>query len=119
MVVVGCFSAKRKDFTPLVDAAAAELTARGARVVAQSVRRRGFSAGGAKKMRLPYCSRTLMSYGQVRDVAATREETRPDAVVFLTPLTERQRRVLAGTFARPAISLTDVRGRSDDPGRIR
>jgi len=108
VVVVGFFSAKQKDFGALMDAAAADLTARGARVVARVVQRRGVSGGGAKKMHLPYSSRTVLSHGKVRETATTCEETGAEAVVFLTDLTERQRRLLTEAFGRPAMSLRDA-----------
>ncbi len=80
----------------------------GARVVGRIVQRRGVSDGGAKKMALPYSSRTLPSYGKVREVAAACEHTDADAVVFLKPLTERQRRVLTEMLGRPAVSLSET-----------
>lgn len=110
VVVVGFFSAKQKDFGALMDAAVDNLTARGARVVARVVQRRGVSGGGAKKMHLPYSSRTILSQGKVREVAATCEETGADAVVFLTDLTDRQHQFLAEAFGRPALSLKDGTG---------
>jgi 50S ribosomal subunit-associated GTPase HflX len=112
VVVVGFFSAKQKDFGALMDAAVADLTARGARVAARVVQRRGVSGGGAKKMHLPYSSRTLLSSGKVREAAATCEETGADAVVFLADLTDHQHRVLEEVFGRPVMSLTDVFGRA-------
>ncbi|MET7697841.1 hypothetical protein [Streptomyces sp. NPDC005485] len=108
VVVVGYFSAKQKDFGALMDAAAVLLAARGARVLARVVQRRGVSNGGAKKMHLPYSSRTVLSRGKVREVAATCEETGADAVVFLADLTERQHRFMAEDFGRPVWSLTEI-----------
>ncbi|MFI6493940.1 hypothetical protein [Streptomyces sp. NPDC050564] len=49
-MIVGDFSAKEKDAIELMDAAAAQLTASGARVVGRIVQRRGVSDGGVKKM---------------------------------------------------------------------
>ena len=69
VVLVGYFSAKQKDFEALMASAATELAAHGARVVVQIVQRRGVSDGGVQKMGLPYSSRTLLSYGKVREVA--------------------------------------------------
>ncbi len=108
IVIVGYFSGRQKDFAALMDAAAEELTRRGARVVGRIVQRRGVSAGGARKMALPYSSRTLLSHGKVREVVVLCEQTSADAVVFLAPLTGRQRRVLSGILGRPAASLADV-----------
>ena len=108
VVIVGYFSGKQKDFAALMDAAAEEMTRRGARVVGRVVQRRGVSAGGARKMALPYSSRTLLSYGKVREAVVLLERTNADAVISLAPLTGRQRRVLTGMFGRPVASLADV-----------
>ncbi|MGW2900847.1 HflX-like GTP-binding protein [Streptomyces sp. NPDC001212] len=104
VVVVGYFSAKEKDFVTLMASAATELTARGARVVGQSVQRRGVSDGGAQKMGLPYSSRTLLSYGKVREVAEACEQANADAAIFVASLTERQRRALTAILGCPAVS---------------
>ncbi|MFE6710599.1 hypothetical protein [Streptomyces sp. NPDC057695] len=108
VVLVGYFSAKQKDFGTLMSAAAADLAARGVRVVGHMVQRRGVSDGGARKMTLPYSSRTLLSYGKVREVASRSQETNATAVVFTTTLTSRQRRTLTNMLGRPAISLSDI-----------
>ncbi|MFE6331731.1 hypothetical protein ACFVOK_00715 [Streptomyces sp. NPDC057798] len=108
VVLVGFFSAKRKDFQALMASAAAELSARGARVVAQTVQRRGVSDGGALKMGLPYSSRTLLSYGKVREVAQACEQANAEAVVFVASLTARQRRTLTGMLGCPVVSLADI-----------
>ncbi|MFJ8827039.1 hypothetical protein ACIREE_35380 [Streptomyces sp. NPDC102467] len=108
VVLVGYFSAKQKDFEALMTSAAAELAARGARVVEQIVQRRGVSDGGVQKMGLPYSSRTLLSYGKVREVAQACNQANADAVIFVASLTERQQRVLTAMFGCPAVSLPDV-----------
>lgn len=108
MVLVGYFSAKQKDFETLMASAVAELTARGAQVVVQIVQRRGVSDGGVRKMGLPYSSRTLLSYGKVREVAQACDQANADAVVFVASLTERQQRVLTAMLGRPAVSLSDI-----------
>ncbi len=108
VVIVGCFSGKQKDFAALMDTAAQEMTRRGARVVGRIVQRRGVSGGGAEKMALPYSSRTLLSYGKVREAAALCEQTNADAAVFLASLTKRQRRVLTEILGCPAVSLVDA-----------
>lgn len=108
VLLVGYFSAKQKDFAALMASAAAELAARGVRVVDQKVQRRGVSDGGARKMGLPYSSRTLLSYGKVREVAEACDQADADAVIFVAPLTERQRRVLTAMLDRPAVSLSDI-----------
>ncbi|MFD4555566.1 hypothetical protein ACFWP5_14800 [Streptomyces sp. NPDC058469] len=107
-MIVGYFSGKQKDFATLMDAAARELRERGARVVGRIVQRRGVSDGGAKKMALPYSSRTLLTYGKVREVATLCERTHADAAVFVGCLTQRQRRVLTGMLGCPAVSLADA-----------
>ncbi|MFF8600027.1 hypothetical protein ACF065_25305 [Streptomyces sp. NPDC015232] len=108
VVLVGFFSAKQKDFHALMTSAAAELAARGARIVEQIVQRRGVSDGGVQKMGLPYSSRTLLSHGKVREVAQACERADADVVIFLATLTERQQRVLTAMLGRPAVSLGDI-----------
>jgi 50S ribosomal subunit-associated GTPase HflX len=108
VVLVGYFSGKQKDFAALLDTAAQQATKHGVRVVGRIVQRRGVSDGGAGKMALPYSSRTLLSYGKVREVAALCEQTNADAALFLSTLTERQRRVLTRMLGCPAVSLSDA-----------
>lgn len=108
MALVGYFSAKQKDFEELMASAAMELAARGARVVVQIVQRRGVSDGGAQKMGLPYSSRTLLSYGKVREVAKACDQAKAAAVIFVATLTERQQRTLTEMLGRPAVSLADI-----------
>ncbi|MGW7264450.1 HflX-like GTP-binding protein [Streptomyces sp. NPDC054842] len=108
VVLVGYFSAKQKDFETLMASAAGELAARGARVGVQMVQRRGVSAGGVQRMGLPYSSRTLLSYGKVREVAQACDQANADAVIFVASLTERQQRTLTGLLGRPAVSLSDI-----------
>lgn len=108
VALVGYFSAKQKDFEALMASAATELAAHGARVVVQIVQRRGVSDGGAQKMGLPYSSRTLLTYGKVREVALACEQANADAVIFTASLTERQRRTLTDMLGRPAVGLLDV-----------
>lgn len=107
-MVVGYFSAKEKDFVALMASAATELAARGARVVGQIVQRRGVSDGGVQKMGLPFSSRTLLSYGKVREVAHACEQADADAVIFVASMTERQQRTLAAIFGCPAVSLSAI-----------
>ncbi|MCF1596875.1 hypothetical protein [Streptomyces muensis] len=108
VVLVGYFSAKQKDFETLMASATTELAAHGARVVAQIVQRRGVSDGGVQKMGLPYSSRTLLTYGKVREVAQACDQANADAVIFVASLTERQQRTLTGMLGRPAVSLSDI-----------
>jgi 50S ribosomal subunit-associated GTPase HflX len=108
VVLVGYFSAKEKEFATLMASAAEQLAARGAHVVGQFVQRRGVSHGGVRKMSLPFSSRTLLSYGKVREVAEACERTGADAVVFVAAVTERQRHTLTAVLGRPALSLSEV-----------
>ncbi|MFB7371814.1 hypothetical protein ACFC0D_18410 [Streptomyces sp. NPDC056222] len=108
LVLVGFFSARRKDFGALMEAATGEVAAWGGRVVGEVVQRRGVSRGGARLMGSPYSSRTVLGSGKLREAVELCERTGADAVVFVTPLTERQRHVLAGIFARPVASLADA-----------
>jgi 50S ribosomal subunit-associated GTPase HflX len=108
VVLVGYFSAKQKDFEALMASAEEQLAARGTRVVAQMVQRRGVSDGGVHTMALPYSSRTLLSYGKAREVAQTCEQTQATAVVFVATLTEHQQRTLTELLGRPAVSLADL-----------
>ncbi|WP_328302795.1 hypothetical protein OG389_33950 [Streptomyces sp. NBC_00435] len=107
VVLVGLFSGKRKDFASVMDAAAAGLTDRGVRVLGRAVQRRGVSDGGVRGMSRPLSSRTLIGRGKAREVAVVREATGADAVAFVNPLTDRQRRLLTELFGCPTVSLTD------------
>ncbi|MFC8294884.1 hypothetical protein ACFUJ0_19860 [Streptomyces sp. NPDC057242] len=108
VVLVGYFPAGQRDFAALMDAAAAGLADRGARVVARAVQRRGVSHGGARKTSLPFSSRTLLSRGKVHEVAEVRERTGADAVVFLNGLTGHQRLSLTGIFGCPVVGLAEI-----------
>ncbi|MFE2014287.1 hypothetical protein [Streptomyces sp. NPDC059491] len=108
LVLIGYFSAKQKDFGSLMDAAAADLAARGARVVGQVVQRRGVSRGGARAMARPLSRRTVLSQGRIREAAAVCARADADAAVFLWPLTERQRHTLTALLGRPAIGLAEA-----------
>lgn len=107
VVLIGFFSARRKDFETVMADAAARLAAHGGRVVVRIVQRRGVSGGGARKMSLPYSSRTLLSQGKARQVADVADLVEADAVVFTNPLSMHQRRTLTALFGRPAVSITD------------
>ncbi|MET9125434.1 hypothetical protein [Streptomyces sp. NPDC004528] len=108
VALVGYFSAKQKDFETLMTSAATELAVRGAQVVVQIVQRRGVSDGGVQKMGQSYSSRTLLSYGKVREVAQACDQANADAVIFVASLTERQQRTLTAMLGRPVVSLSDV-----------
>ncbi|MGX1158919.1 hypothetical protein RKD39_006497 [Streptomyces albogriseolus] len=115
VVLVGFFSARQRDFETVMASAAAQLTAHGARVVTRIVQRRGVSDGGARNMSLPYSSRTLLSHGKVREVAHAADQDGVGAVVFTTPLTERQQRTLTGLLGRPAVSLAGLLRSAQSP----
>lgn len=109
VVIVGYFSAGQKDYAALMDDAASIMIGLGARVVGRFVQRRGVSDGGVRKMVLPYSRRTLVSSGKAGEIAVACEASGADAVIFLNPLTDHQRTVLAGIFGCPTASLTDWR----------
>ncbi|MFJ5552201.1 hypothetical protein [Streptomyces sp. NPDC093225] len=122
VVLVGFFSGKQKDFATLMDAAEADLTSRGIRVLGRAVQRRGVQDGGVRNMSRPLSRRTVIRSGKAREVAALREATGAQAVVFLHPLTEHQRRVLSDLFGCPVVSLSTATGSApppdgDGPGR--
>jgi 50S ribosomal subunit-associated GTPase HflX len=106
-VLVGYFSAKQKDYATLMDSGADALSVVGVRVVDRFVQRRGVSHGGVKKMTVPYSSRTLVSSGKVREIAAACETTGADAVIFLDDLTDHQRRTLSGIFGCPVAGISE------------
>ncbi|MET9677326.1 hypothetical protein ABZY68_30180 [Streptomyces sp. NPDC006482] len=108
VVLVGYFSAKEKRFGALMDAAAAALTARGARVEGRIVQRRGVSHGGVAKMTWPFSSRTLLGSGKVREVAAACEAVEADAAVFVASLTEHQQCVLTELLGCRAVTLSEA-----------
>ncbi|WP_254047250.1 hypothetical protein [Streptomyces aureus] len=116
VVLVGYFSAKERNFGALMDSAAVDLAARGARIVGRFVQRRGVSDGGVAKMGLPFSSRTLLRSGKVREVAAACEEARADAAVFVAPLTEPQRRALTVLLGCPTLSLVEALDADRPPG---
>lgn len=116
VLVVGCFSARQKRYAALMDELADTVTALGARVVGRSVQRRGVSDGGVKAMDRPYSSRTLVSAGKAREIACAREETGAGAVVFLNPLTDHQRNVLAEILGCPVLSAADLRPPPSESG---
>lgn len=107
VVIAGFFSAKEKAFATLMAEASAAVEARGARVVARVVQRRGVSAGGVRKMTLPFSPRTLIGSGKVRETGALAARTGAGAVIFLNPLTPLQREVLSELLGCPALSLAE------------
>lgn len=107
VVLAGLFSAKEKAFAALMAEASAAVEARGARVLARVVQRRGVSAGGVRKMTLPFSPRTLIGPGKVRETGALAARTGADAVVFLNPLTSLQQDALSVLLGCPALSLAE------------
>ncbi|WP_045747813.1 hypothetical protein [Actinoplanes rectilineatus] len=100
VVLVGLFSGNEKQYPVLLDELASLAEARGARVVARFVQRRGASdqrrhrPGGASRMSRPYSRRMLLSHGKVREIAEACREAEVTAAVFVNVLTPRQRKVL-------------------------
>ncbi|WP_308166367.1 hypothetical protein [Actinomadura sp. NEAU-AAG7] len=125
VLVAGLFSAKQKDYAETMSVLVGEVERLGGRVMGQFVQRRGVSGGkkghapgGRTNMDRPYSSRTLMSTGKVREIAAVRVETDAKAVVFANELTTRQRTVLAELLGCPVLSYGDLaNGRANDGGR--
>lgn len=120
VLVAGLFSAKQKDFGEIMSVLVGEVERLGGRVVGRFVQRRGVSGnkkghapGGKASMDRPYSSRTLMSTGKVRELAAARVATEAKAVVFGNELTARQRTVLAELLGCPVFSLEDLRACGD------
>ncbi|GAA4225898.1 50S ribosomal subunit-associated GTPase HflX [Streptosporangium album] len=109
VLLVGLFSAKQKDHAAVMDELAELAGALGARVVGRFVQRRGVSDGGVAKMSRPYSSRTLVSTGKAREIAAARKEHGASAVIFANALTGHQREVLTEIFGCAVISRTDLR----------
>jgi 50S ribosomal subunit-associated GTPase HflX len=108
VALVGLFSGKNKHFVATLDQLSASLEARGARVVARHVQRRGVSRGGAAKMAEPLSRRTLLSTGKAREVAEACRATGVDVAVVVNPLTGHQRAVLSEMFGCPVVSGEDL-----------
>ncbi|MEV5574420.1 hypothetical protein AB0L06_30670 [Spirillospora sp. NPDC052269] len=105
VALAGFFSARQKDHLVQMDAAAEVIADLGGRVVERFVQRRGVSAGGVRAMTRPYSSRTLVSSGKVREIAAACQEHGVDVVVFVNALTHHQQRALSTALGRPTVSL--------------
>jgi 50S ribosomal subunit-associated GTPase HflX len=108
VALIGLFSGKDKDFGARLDQLASLVEARGGRVVGRHVQRRGVSHGGVAKMTAPFSRRTLLSPGKTREVAQACRATGVDVAVFVNPLTEHQRTVLADVFGCLVISGEDL-----------
>ncbi|MFB9909693.1 HflX-like GTP-binding protein [Allokutzneria oryzae] len=108
VVLVGLFSAKRKDHEAVVDDLSRRVTARGGSVVGRVVQRRGVSAGGVAKLDQPLSRRTVVSEGKAAEIAALVAETEADLVVFVNDLTARQREVLQERLSAKVISAAEL-----------
>ncbi|BEL02917.1 hypothetical protein Q0Z83_011080 [Actinoplanes sichuanensis] len=115
VVLIGLFSAKEKQYQARLDEFAALVEARGGRVVARYVQRRGASdrwrknrPGGSLRMSQPFSHRTLLTHGKVREIAQACRERGIDAAVFVNTLTHRQRSVLTETLGCLVLSREDM-----------
>lgn len=108
VALVGLFSGKDRHVAATLDRLAATVEAHGARVVGRYVQRRGVSHGGAAKMASPFSRRTLLSPGKAREVAQACRTREVGVAVFVNPLTEHQRTVLAEVFGCLVISSDDL-----------
>jgi 50S ribosomal subunit-associated GTPase HflX len=108
VMLVGLFSAKDKGIDTKLDLLAASVETLGGRVVGRHVQRRGVSHGGARKMASPFSRRTLLSPDKARAVADACRSAGVAVAVFVNPLTEHQRTVLADMFGCPVVSGDDL-----------
>jgi hypothetical protein len=108
VVLVGLFSAKDKQYGRALDLVAAEVVARGGRVVGRYVQRRGVSHGGAAKMNSPFSRRTLVSPGKAREIAQACRAAGVDVAVFVNPLTAHQRAVLSELLGCVVMTDSDL-----------
>ncbi|MFI0358004.1 hypothetical protein [Actinomadura sp. 9N407] len=115
VLVAGLFSAKYEGHVEAMAALAGVVEGLGGRVVGRFVQRRGVSGrkkgrapGGRANMDRPYSSRTLMSTGKVREIAAARADMDAKVVVFANELTIRQRTVLTELLGCPVFSRGDL-----------
>lgn len=108
ILIAGLFSAKQKDYEAVMEATAALATARGARVVARIVQRRGVSDGGVAVMGRPFSRQTLLGPGKIREIAQRCQDERIGAVVLVNTMTDHQRLILEGRFGCPVLSRTEL-----------
>jgi hypothetical protein len=114
VALIGLFSAKEKQYEARLDELAAVVEARGGRVVARFIQRRGASdrwkqrPGGSLRMSQPFSRRTLLTHGKVREIAQACREAEIDAAVFVNTLTHRQRSVLAKILGCLILSGEDL-----------
>lgn len=57
-------------------------------------------------MSRPYSRKTIVSAGKAREVAAACDQYTATAVVFLNPLSPRQKHAMSQIFGRPVASLS-------------
>ncbi|MEU4164060.1 hypothetical protein, partial [Actinoplanes sp. NPDC026670] len=97
-----------------LDEFAALVEARGGRVAARYVQRRGASdrwkqrPGGSLRMSQPFSRRTLLTDGKLREIAQACREAGIHAAVFVNTLTRRQRSVLAEILGCLILSGEDL-----------
>ena len=108
VVVAGLVSAKDRTVGTTLAALEARLGALGVTVGAQLVQRRGVSDGGVRRLHWPLSRQTVIGPGKVQEVAAACTAEGAVAVVFVNPLTARQREVLTGRIGRPVLSPADL-----------
>ncbi|WP_040478520.1 hypothetical protein [Longispora albida] len=111
MLIAGLFSAKVKEPWLALDDLAALVESMGGTVAGRFLQRRGISGGrrgdapgGRANLDQPYSSRTLMSHGKIREIAAAQAHTQAVAVVFCNDVTDRQRRALEQLIGCPVLS---------------
>ena len=93
-----------------MDALEERLGALGVTVGARLVQRRGVSDGGVRRLHRPLSRQTVIGPGKVREVAAACTAGGAVAVIFVNPLTDRQREVLTDRIGRPVLSPADLPG---------
>ncbi|WP_285794682.1 hypothetical protein [Micromonospora sp. NBRC 107095] len=108
MALVGLFSAKDQEFDSKLNLLASLVEAHGGRIVSRHVQRRGVSSGGADKMGDPFSRRTLLSPGRAGEVADACQQRGVGVAVFVNPLTDHQRAVLADMFGCLVLSGEDL-----------
>ena len=99
VIVAGLLSAKISTPDAVVAAVRAELESAGASVVGVVIQRRGVSRdtrpGGAHRMNVPLSPKTFIGEGKARELGQLCSSTGADLVVFLNPLSQRQKETLA------------------------
>src|SRR5262245_24046270 len=95
IVLAGLFSAKAEDLEAELAGFAARIAARGGRVVAQVIQRRGVSRsqgpGGARRMNAPMDPATFFGKGKAQEIAALCRATHAELTVVCARLSPSQR----------------------------